>query len=73
MRISIKVKPGNKEEKIDKIDDNAYEVSIKERAERGKANISLIKLLAEYFDVPSSAIKIKSGLASKSKILEILR
>jgi len=73
MRISVKVKPGNKEEKIDKINDNAYEVSIKERAEKGKANLVLLKIIARYFNVSSSAVRIKSGLASKSKILEILR
>lgn len=73
MIVSVKVKPGNKEEKINKINGNSYQISIKERAEKGKANISLIKLIAKYFNVSSSAVRIKSGLASKSKILEILR
>jgi uncharacterized protein len=31
----------------------------------------LIKLLAERFNVPKSSIRIKSGLSSKQKLVEI--
>jgi uncharacterized protein YggU (UPF0235/DUF167 family) len=72
MIIDIKVKPGSKEEKIKKIDETHFEVSLKERAEKGKVNVSLIKTLVKYLNVTSSQIKIKSGFASHNKIVEVI-
>ena len=37
----------------------------------GKANKELIELLADKYDVPKSQIRIKSGLSSKNKLVEI--
>ncbi|AHJ30475.1 hypothetical protein NSP_41750 [Nodularia spumigena CCY9414] len=37
----------------------------------GKANEELIKLLAEKFHVPKSHIRIKSGVSSRQKLIEI--
>ena len=37
----------------------------------GKANEELIKLLAKKFDVAKSDIRIKSGLSSRQKLIEI--
>jgi uncharacterized protein (TIGR00251 family) len=70
MRIQVKVKPNSNKESVEKID-NTYIVNIKEKAEKGRANIALIKLLAKYFKVSSSNIKIRQGLTSRNKILEI--
>jgi len=36
-----------------------------------EANIKLVKLLSEHFDVAKSKIKIVSGLTSKNKIIEV--
>jgi len=66
MRISITVKANAKENKI-----NLPKVFVKEPAKEGRANEAVIKLLAEYFDIPKSRIKIASGLKSKKKIVEI--
>lgn len=60
MIIKIKVKPGAKEEKIEKINDNEYKISVEERAEDGKANNRVINLLAKELGVSFRDIKIKN-------------
>lgn len=73
MKIFIKVKPKAKEEKIIKVDDVNFKVWVKEAPEKGRANLALIKLLAGYFNVNRSDIKILSGSGSKLKIIEITK
>jgi uncharacterized protein YggU (UPF0235/DUF167 family) len=72
MIILVKVKPGSKEEKIDKISDNSYVVFVKERAIKGAANLKLIKLLAKEFKVSQKSIIIKNP-NSRKKIIEIVQ
>lgn len=70
-KIFVKVKPGSKIEKIKKIDDKNFEVWVKEPAKQGKANSRLLKVLADYFKIPLSKVKIVAGHTSKKKIIEI--
>jgi len=70
MIIKLKVKPGKQEEKIE-LNGGEYEVHLKERAEKGKANVALIKLLAKHFNTSSANVKILRGLTSKNKVIEI--
>lgn len=71
MRIFVKANPGAREEKIAEIDKDHYVVSVKEPPVKGRANIAIIKVVAEYFKVNCSNVKIVSGHASRSKIIEI--
>lgn len=72
MRINVKAKPNSKEEKVEKIDEQNYIVSVKEPPEKGKANIAIRNALAVYFKTGSSRVKIISGYSSRNKIIEIL-
>lgn len=72
MKISVKAKPSSKEERVEKIDDNNFIVSVREPPERGKANEAIRNALAVYFKVASARIKIISGYSSRNKILEII-
>lgn len=72
MRINIKAKPGAREEKIEKIDDLNYIVSVKELPIKGKANDAIRNALAVYFKTGSSKVKIISGYSSRNKIIEII-
>ena len=72
MRIFIKAKPNAKEEKVGKIDDLNYVVSVKEPPVKGKANEAIKNALAIYFKIGSSHIKIISGYTSRNKIIEII-
>jgi uncharacterized protein (TIGR00251 family) len=71
MKISIIAKPNRKEEKIEKTDENEFKVFVKAPAKKGKANERILEVLAEYFGISKSQIKIISGLKSKNKIIEI--
>ena len=71
MKIFVKVNPGSKKEKIEKIDKSHFVVSVKELPVRGRANRAVIKVVACYFKVPQSNIRIISGLFSRQKIIKI--
>ncbi len=68
MRIKIKVKTNQPKSKIIKKEDS-YEVHIKERPEKGKANLEIIKLFKKEL---KKDVRIVSGFKSKEKILEII-
>lgn len=72
MRIFVKVKANAKEEKVEKIGENNFKVRVNAPPVDGKANQAAIKLLAVYFDVPPSQVKIISGHTSRQKVFEII-
>lgn len=71
MQKKIKVKPNSKQQKTEEQPDGSLTVHLKSPPVDGKANEELIKLLSEKFDVPKSHIKIKLGLSSRQKLVEI--
>lgn len=71
MKIFIKAKPSAKEAGVEKLNDDNFIVSVKEPPVKGMANAAIIEILAEYFKVLPSQIKIISGYTSKNKIIEI--
>lgn len=72
MIIHVKVKPGSKEERLEKISETEYIVSLKERAEDGRANRRLINLLAKEFSTNFQSINIKNP-KSRNKIVEVMK
>jgi uncharacterized protein (TIGR00251 family) len=72
MRINVKAKPGSREEKVEKTDENNFVVSVKEPPEKGKANDAIRNALAVYFKTGSSRVKIISGYSSRNKVIEII-
>lgn len=71
MQKRVKVKPNSKLQNIKEEADGSLTVSLKSPPVEGKANEELIKLLAEKFDLPKSRIRIKSGLSSRHKLVDI--
>ncbi len=71
MKISVKVKTGARVEEVTK-ENGVYLVKTKAPPHDGKANAAIIKLLAEYFKKPRSAIRIVTGAGSRNKIIEIV-
>lgn len=58
---------------VDANDGELYKVYVTVAPEQGKANKKMIELLAEYFDVAKSNIRIIKGETSRNKIVEILK
>ena len=66
--LKIKLHPASSQEKIEKINEEEYEVWIGEKPIDGKANEELVKVLKKYF---KKQVKIVHGLKSREKIVEI--
>ena len=71
MRISVKVQPRSSKNEVVKSADGTFKVYLTKAPTDGKANKALIDILAEYFKIKKSEIKIVSGKTSKNKIIEI--
>jgi uncharacterized protein (TIGR00251 family) len=72
MRIQVKVKPNSKTEELSREGDS-FIAKVKEPPREGKANQSVIKLLAEHFGVPQSQVRILSGFRNRNKIIEVVK
>lgn len=70
MKISVKVVTRSSRDEVMKTGDD-YTVRVKALPKEGKANEAVIKLLAEYFRVTRSSVRITCGLSSRNKIVEI--
>ena len=71
MLIKVKAKPRSKKEGVKEITKEYLEVRVNQPPEKGKANGRIIELLAEYFNVPKSRVRLVRGETSKEKIFEI--
>jgi uncharacterized protein (TIGR00251 family) len=70
MKIQVKVKPNSRTEEVNQ-ERAGFVVRVKEPPREGKANLAVIKLLAEHFGVPKSQVRILSGFGSRNKIVEV--
>ena len=75
MKIRCKIKPNSKKGNLiqKSQDENGefFEIFVREPAIEGKANLAVIKLLANEFDVSKSRVSLKTGTKSRFKIFEI--
>jgi len=71
MLLKVKVNPKAKENKVIKIGEGSFNVKLNVAPEKGKANKKLISILSKHLKIPKSRIKIKKGLKSRKKIIEI--
>jgi Uncharacterized conserved protein len=70
-KISVQVKTQARKENIIKISQEEYQVSVHAAPIAGKANQSIIDLLAKYFSVPKSSVKLLRGQSSRKKLFQI--
>ncbi len=71
MYIKVKVTAGAKKETIEKVNDDHYKISVKQRAERNMANDRVIEMLADIFNVNIKQVRIINGHHSPSKMFSI--
>jgi len=70
MKITIRVKPGAKQDFLERMSDGTFVVKVRAKAEDGKANEAVRELIADEFKISKSRIKILSP-RSRIKIVEI--
>lgn len=71
MYIKVKVTPGAKKELFRPVSEDSFVVSVREPAERNRANARVRELVGEYFGVSSGKVRLVSGHRSPSKIFSV--
>ena len=72
MKLSIHLKPNSRHhEEVVVGDDGVLMIYTKAPAIEGRANLAAVKLLAKYFSVAPSKVKLVRGAASKYKVFEV--
>ena len=72
-KISVKVYPDSRKNKVVKLKNNNYKIYTKAPAKNNMANKSVVELISKEFGIPQNNIKIVSGLKSKNKKIEITK
>jgi uncharacterized protein (TIGR00251 family) len=70
-RIWLTVKPRGRKDEIVALGEGEYRVSVRAPAEDGRANEAVIALLADYFSLTKSRIRIVGGRSARRKLVEI--
>ena len=71
MYIKVRVTPGSKKESFNKVSDDTYCISVREKAEMNMANNKVKDLLAYNLGIPLNKIRLISGHHSPGKIFSI--
>ena len=72
MKIPATIKPNSRHrEEVVVGSDGVYIIYTKAPAIEGRANAAAIKLLAKYFGVSQSAVKLVRGARAKHKVFEV--
>ena len=71
VRITVRVTPRASKSTIEGVKDGALRVRLAAPPVDGAANEALIRVIADAFDVPKSAVSIARGQHGKTKVLDI--
>ena len=69
--IQVRVKPNSRVSALEQTDDGTWLAQIKSPPVDGKANEELIGLVAKQFGCRKSEVSIRSGAASRTKLVRI--
>ena len=69
----VKVFPRAKKAGVEEIEKNTYKVRVLAAPEKGAANREVIAALADFLDIPPSALKIIRGEKSRNKLIQVIR
>lgn len=69
--VRVRVKPRASKSRVLGEKEGELEVAVAAPPVDGKANEELVRVLAEHFDVPKSAITIARGESGRSKLVRI--
>lgn len=71
MRFTVHVKPNSRRNEVIRLAENEFTVRVTAPPVDGKANDSVIELLAEHLHVPRRGLSILRGHSSRLKIIEL--
>lgn len=71
MKLTIQLKPGAKRSRVEPVDATHFKVWVHARPIEGEANRAMVEVLSDHFNTAKSNIRIVSGHATRTKIVEI--
>ena len=71
VRLDIVVQPRSSRSEVAGRIDGAIKVRVNAPPAEGKANEECVRVLARFFDVPKSAVRILAGASGRKKVVEI--
>lgn len=72
MKITVRVKPNARVERVEKLDEHRYTVSVKAPPVEGRANEAVIAALAAHFGIAKRRIRLVSGRVGRQKVFEVV-
>jgi len=71
MKIKVHVTANARREKLEKLDETSFSISVREKAKGNAANHRVRELVAMHFKVPAKAVRIVNGHRAPSKLLNV--
>ena len=71
MLITVTVTPDARKNEIIKESDDRFKVMVKAKPLRGMANMAVREILASYFDIPETSVKLIKGFKDRNKVFSI--
>lgn len=72
MKYFLKVTPRAKETTVEQVSANTLFVRVSEPPVDGRANAAVIAAVAGFFGVAKSRLRLTAGIASRTKMIEVL-
>jgi uncharacterized protein YggU (UPF0235/DUF167 family) len=72
MIVKVMVKPRSANPRVEDFGGGNFLIYVSSEPEKNEANMEVISLLSKHFGVPWKNIKIKSGMTSKNKLIEVI-
>jgi uncharacterized protein YggU (UPF0235/DUF167 family) len=72
MFLKVKVFPNSKKEEIIKKSEDEFEINVKEKDERGRANKRVKEVLARYLNISEEKLILIRGARQRNKIFKIV-
>lgn len=72
MKIFVKAKVGAKEEKMKALSQTHFEIWVKEKPIKGRANKAIVEILADHFSISPSRVTLAGGISSKTKVFDVI-
>jgi uncharacterized protein YggU (UPF0235/DUF167 family) len=70
--VAVRVKPNSRQPRLEQAPSGGLVAYLKSPPIEGRANDELLARLAQHFGVPKSRLRLRSGAASRTKLVEIL-
>jgi hypothetical protein len=70
-RVAVRVRPSARRSIVTGYDGEAVEIQLAAQPIENRANVELVRVLSQAFDVPKSHVRIVRGLTGRNKVVDI--